>query len=71
MKNGDHLRMNEIGTVGPRSGQFYVIGTSNSDSVMIQAFLSEAAEGVSFSRPITILVLDNASCHRKKSLNWH
>ena len=38
---------------------------------MFQAFLSEAAKSVSFSRPINILVLDNASWHRKKSLNWY
>jgi hypothetical protein len=70
-KNGDHLRMNVIGMVCPRTGQFFAIEASHSDAVTFQAFLDEAAKTVSFSRPVNILVLDNASWHRKKSLNWH
>ncbi len=40
-KNGDHLRMNVIGMVCPRTGQFFAIEASHSDSVTYQAFLDE------------------------------
>ncbi|MCK7469775.1 MAG: transposase [Desulfomicrobium escambiense] len=43
-KNGDHLRMNAIGMVCPRTGQFFAIDASHSDAVMFQAFLDEAAK---------------------------
>jgi transposase len=69
-KNGGHLRMNVMGMVCPRTGQFFAIEASHSDAVTFQAFLDEAAKTVSFSRPVNILVLDNASWHRNKSLNW-
>ena len=62
--------MNVIGMVCPRTGQFFAIEASHSDAVTFQAFLDEAAKTVSFSRPVNILVLDNASWHRNKSLNW-
>lgn len=70
-KNGDHLRMNVIGMVCPRSGQFFAIEASHSDTVMFQAFLDEASKSVQLHRPNNIMVLDNASWHKKKDLNWH
>ena len=70
-KNGDHQRMNVIGMLCPRTGQFFAIEVSHSDTLTFQAFLDEAAKHVSFTRALNILVLDNASWHRKKSLNWH
>ena len=70
-KNGGHLRMNVIGMVCPRTGQFFAIEASHSDSDTYQAFLDEADKTVSFQRATNILIMDNASWHKKKSTNWH
>jgi hypothetical protein len=60
-KNGGHLRMNVIGMVCPRSGQFFAIEASRSDSATFQAFLDEANKTVSFQRTTNILIFDNAT----------
>ena len=70
-KNGGHLRMNVIGMVCPRSGQFFAIEASHSDSVTFQAFLDEANKTVSFQRTTNILIVDNATWHRRKDTHWH
>lgn len=70
-KNGGHLRMNVIGMVCPRTGQFFAIETSHSDWVTYQAFLDEAHKMVSLQRAVNILIMDNASWHKKKSTQWH
>jgi transposase len=70
-KNGTHLRMNVIGMVCPRTGQFFAIEASHSDSVTYQAFLDEAHKTVTFERTTNILIMDNASWHRKGSTRWH
>jgi transposase len=70
-KNGNHLRMNAIGMVCPRTGEFFAIEASHSDSYTFQAFLDQAEQFITFKRPKNILILDNASWHRKKSNNWH
>ena len=70
-KNGDHLRMNVMGMVCPRSGQFFAIEASHSDAVLFQAFLDEADKAVELQRPKNVLIVDNASWHKKKDLNWH
>ncbi len=38
---------------------------------MFQAFLDEADNGLTFTRNRNVLILDNASWHKKKSLQWH
>lgn len=70
-KNGGHLRMNVIGMVCPRTGQFFAIEASHSDSETFQAFLSEANKTVTFQRTKNVLIMDNASWHKRKSTNWH
>jgi transposase len=70
-KNGGHLRMNVIGMVCPRTGQFFAIEASHSDSVMYQVFLDEASTTVSFQRATNVLIMDNASWHRRKTTDWH
>ncbi len=70
-KNGGHLRMNVVGMVCPRTGQFFAIEASHSDSVTYQAFLDEAGKTVSFQRTTNILIMDNASWHLRKSTKWH
>ena len=69
-KNGDHLRMNVIGMVCPRTGQFFAIEASHSDTELFQAFLDEANKTVKFQRAKNILIMDNASWHKRKSLRW-
>lgn len=70
-KNGDHIRMNVIGMVCPRTGEFFAIEASHSDSETFQAFLNEADKYIQFQRTKNILVLDRASWHLRKSTNWH
>lgn len=70
-KNGGHLRMNVIGMVCPRTGQFFAIEASHSDSVTYQAFLDEAHKTVFFQRTTNILIMDNATWHKRKKTNWH
>lgn len=71
IKNGDHLRMNVIGMVCPRTGQFFAIEASHSDTELFQAFLDEAKKTIKFQRAKNILIMDNASWHKRKSLKWH
>ena len=70
VKNGDHLRMNVMGMVCPRTGEFFALETSHSDAETFQAFLDEASDTISFSRKQNILIMDNASWHKKKTLNF-
>lgn len=70
-KNGDHLRMNVMGMVCPRTGEFFAIETSHSDSETFQAFLQEADKSIKRQRPRNILILDNASWHKRKAIHWH
>jgi transposase len=69
-KNDDHLRMNVVGMVCPRTGEFFAIETSHSDSETFQAFLDEASKYIDLKRRRNILILDNASWHRRKSMKW-
>jgi len=70
-KNGDHIRMNTLGTVCPRTGEFFAIEATHVCPEMFQIFIDEAAKSITPARKRTILILDNASWHKKKSLNWH
>lgn len=69
-KNGDHIRMNACGMVCPRTGQFYALEFSHSDTETFQAFLNEANKDVPLQRPRNLLICDNASWHKNKSLTW-
>lgn len=69
-KNGDHLRMNVTGMICPRTGQFYALEFTHSDSAVFQAFLDHANQDVMLERPRNLLICDNASWHRNKSLRW-
>jgi len=70
-KNGDHLRMNVMGMICPRTGEFFAIETSHSDTETFQAFLKEAGNTIKFTRSKNVLILDNASWHKKKSLEFY
>jgi len=69
--NGDHVRLNILGTVCPRTGEFFAIEASHCDSDVFQVFLDEAAESITPTRKRNVLILDNASWHKRKRLNWH
>lgn len=69
-KNGDHLRMNVTGMVCPRTGQFYALEFTHSDTDVFQAFLDHANRDIRPQRPRNLLICDNASWHKPKRLNW-
>jgi putative transposase len=68
--SGAHLRMNVTGLVLPRTGEFYALEFSHSDTEIFQIFLDHANQDISFERPRNLLILDNASWHKSKSLDW-
>jgi transposase len=69
--NGDHIRLNILGTVCPCTGEFFAIEASHCDTDVFQVFLDEASRSITPSRKRNILILDNASWHKRKSINWH
>lgn len=69
-KNGDHVRMNVTGMICPRTGEFYALEFTHSDTVVFQTFLDHANAEVRRERPRNLLICDNASWHRSKSLQW-
>lgn len=68
--NGDHIRLNILGTVCPRTGEFFAIEASHCDTDVFQVFLDEAGRSIIPTRKRNLLILDNASWHKRKSLNW-
>lgn len=71
VRNGNHVRLSILGTVCPRTGEMFAIEASHCDTDVFQAFLDEAARSIRPTRQRNILVLDNASWHKRKSLDWH
>ena len=69
---GGHIRRNVVGAVNPRSGQLVSLIVPHNDTEVFQAFLDTMAREVP-PRPgkRTVLILDNASWHKSKSLCWH
>lgn len=70
-KNGQHIRMNVIGMVCPRTGEFFAIEATHVFSGMFQGFLEEAGKEVHRTRKRNVLIMDNASWHKVKSMKWH
>ena len=67
-----HLRINEAGAVCPSSGKAFALTIPYADTESFQVFIDEFVK----SHPPTanrqiLLVLDNASWHKPKRLNWH
>lgn len=69
-KNGDHIRMNVTGMICPRTGQAYMLEFTHSDTQVFQTFLDYANEDLDLPRSRQILIVDNASWHKSKSLRW-
>ena len=71
VRNGDHIRLNVLGMVCPRTGELFTIEASHTDSEVFQAFLDESIGFVIPKRKRNLLIMDNASWHRAKKINWH
>jgi len=69
---GDHIRANVVGTICPATGQCFTMIYNGVDTEVFQHFLDELAVSV-VDDPAKqrILILDNASWHKTKRLNWH
>jgi len=62
--------MNVTGMVLPRPGELFALEFSHSDKEIFQIFLDHANLDIQLERPRNVLILDNASWHKSKSLNW-
>ena len=69
--NGNHLRANVIGAVQPDTGAFHSLVFPSVDRDVFQAFLDTFATLTKNTEKKIVLVLDNASWHKEKSLHWH
>ncbi|MGF1573868.1 MAG: IS630 family transposase, partial [Sumerlaeia bacterium] len=69
-RNGWHLRRNVSGMVCPRTGEVFFCTFSHSDTECFQAFLGEAQRWLELSKKRQILVLDNATWHKSKRIDW-
>jgi hypothetical protein len=69
--HGGHVRQNVIGAINPKDGQLVSLLVPQSDTEVFQAFLDTMAKEVSPHHGEVWLVLDNASWHKSKALNWH
>lgn len=69
---GSHLRRNVIGAVCPGSGELSCLVFTHCDTGVFQAFLDNLAKDAP-ARPGVrqLLVMDNASWHRAKVLDFH
>jgi transposase len=67
---GKHIRMNVAGMICPRTGQFYAWEFTHMDGAAFQVFLEHANKDVKFERKRNILICDNATWHKKKTLVW-
>lgn len=69
---GGHVRQNVVGAVNPADGQLVSLIVRHNDTEVFQAFLDTMAREVRPERgKRVVLVLDNASWHKSKSLVWH
>jgi transposase len=69
---GKHIRQNVIGAVNPKSGKLVSLIVPHCDRDVFQVFLNTMAEEVpAVSNRRCVLVLDNASWHKVKTLDWH
>lgn len=69
-RNGWHLRMNASGIVCPRTGEAFICEFTHSDTDSFQAFLDEAHRCLELSDKRQIMILDNATWHKSKCIEW-
>lgn len=69
---GKHIRRNVIGAINPGSGKLVSLIVPHCDQDVFQVFLDTMAEEVPVvANRRCVLVLDNASWHKVKTLRWH
>lgn len=68
--HGEHIRMNITGMICPRTGIFYALEFSHSDTQIFQCFLDHANKDLKLQRKRNLLIMDNASWHKNKSLRF-
>lgn len=69
---GGHIRQNVVGAINPADGQLVSLIVPHNDTEVFQVFLDTMAKEVcAEAGKRIVLVLDNASWHKSKSLNWH
>ena len=69
---GDHIRLNVIGSVRPATGEFFSLIVDCVDTDIFQLYLDQMAKTIAAkSDKRQILILDNASWHKPKGINWH
>lgn len=69
---GLHIRNNIIGAVNPDSGELFSLIFDGCDTSVFQYFIDHLANAIPRNKnQRNILVLDNASWHKAKILNWH
>lgn len=65
----EHIRFSAIGSINPISGELFSLVVAGVDTAVFQVYLDQfhiATEGREL-----VLILDNASWHKTKNLNWH
>lgn len=65
-----HLRMSAAGMCCPSTGQFFALEFPYTDRFAFQAFLDIANRDLPPSGKKEIIILDNASWHKSKKINW-
>jgi len=66
---GVHIRETVIGGICPKTGEFHAIQVPYCDKEIFQIFLDLLSKNVDKKK--VLLIIDNASWHKAKSLNWH
>ena len=69
-KQSLRVRTNLCGMIKPETGEFFSLELPYIDQHTFQCFLDEANKMLASSKKQQILVLDNASWHKAKSLKW-
>ena len=68
---GAHIRQSVIGAVHPATGEIDCLIVPEVDAEIFQLFLDQFAQTTRDRNRNIVLVLDNASWHKCKKLNWH
>jgi transposase len=69
---GKHIRQNIVAAVCPKSGQLFSLIIDGVDTDVFQFFLDQLAQTVPKEEAVRqLLILDNASWHKAKRLDWH
>ncbi len=54
----------------PRTGNFYALEFTHVDKDVFQVFLNHANEDIQRDRTRNIIICDNATWHKVKTLDW-